>query len=440
MNMKTSPILSVCILLLLVPISVWAQKCVNPNFEAHRLDFRDIGYPAATEIPADNSPIAALLAHSNGKVYGATSGKQSYLFVNDFMTNKVYPLGQLPHAKGVHHAIVEGCDEIVYVGTGLNELELLTLTRDIPYGRRTIEIQLWDDIKNKYKDYEGGRIYRYDPAVGDDDVYLRESIAQVEDLGIAVPGNSIYTMILNPQKNKIYGISYPDALFFEYDIENKKFKSHGEWMQMKSYPGPERSWRGVPRSLVCMPDGQVYSSGDNGFLHVFNPVTEKISATSLRIPGEYWETQNYNGFPVVEQLILYQDSCILGSTSDGFIFRADVRNEKMMVFGKPRVERRVRAMTLGKDQRLYMICGEKDNVCRMFSYDLSGSDEGFLDYGVLGVDRSPYYAKIGYQFDAMCTAKDGTIFIGEGDRRAKLFFYIPGGTIMKGALNPTNPR
>jgi hypothetical protein len=75
----------------------------------------------------------------------------------------------------------------------------------------------------------------------------------------------------------------------------------------------------------------------------------------------------------------------------------------------------------------------------MFSYNIS-SDEGFLDYGVLGVDRSPYYAKIAYQFDAMCTGEDGTVYIGEGDRRGKLFFYVPGGTIVKGALNPTNPR
>jgi hypothetical protein len=117
-----------------------------------------------------------------------------------------------------------------------------------------------------------------------------------------------------------------------------------------------------------------------------------------------------------------------------------MEKEKLRVIGKPMLERRVRAMTLGKDRKLYMICGQKDNVCRMFSYDLSENNDGFLDYGVLGVDRSPYYAKIGYQFDAMCTAADGTIFIGESDRRAKLFFYIPGGNIVPGVLNPTNPR
>ena len=108
-----------------------------------------------------------------------------------------------------------------------------------------------------------------------------------------------------------------------------------------------------------------------------------------------------------------------------------------MNWGKPRVERRVRAATMGKDGRLYTICGEKDNVCRLFSFR---DDEGHIDYGVLGVDRSPYYAKIAYQFDVMATAADGSIFIGESDRRAKLFIFIPGASVMPGVLNPTNPR
>ena len=157
----------------------------------------------------------------------------------------------------------------------------------------------------------------------------------------------------------------------------------------------------------------------------------------MRIPGDYWETQAYNGFPVVEQLFAKDDGTLVGTTSDGFIFTAQPNADTLQSWGKPRVERRVRAATLGKDGRLYIICGERDNVCRLFSFR---HDEGHLDWGVLGVDRSPYYAKIAYQFDAMATAADGTILIGESDRRAKLFLFIPGGTVMPGVLNPTNPR
>lgn len=417
-----------------------AQKAVNPHFETHRLDYRDLGYPAATMIPADDSRIAALLAHSTGRVYGATTGQQSYLFRYDFMTNKVFPLGQLPDAEGVHHSMVEGKNGQIFLGTGLNELDLINLTKDIPQGRRTIENQLWEDIKAKYNGYDGGRILLYDPRVGDSIIYLMDDPSRVTDLGVAVPGNSIYAMTINATKEIIYGITYPDAHFFEYHIEDKKMIDHGAWLTVKSYAGPERSWRSVPRALICMPDGKVYSSGDDGLLVYFDPEDEGFHKTTMRIPGEYWITRNYWGYPVVEQLLEGPDGQVLGSTSDGFIFQADVENDRMRVLGKPMLDRRVRAMTIGHDEQLYMICGQKDDVCRMFSYDLSEDRAGFREYGVLGVDRSPYYAKIAYQFDAMCTAADGTIFIGESDRRGKLFYYIPGGRIMPGVLNPTNPR
>ena len=416
-----------------------AQKNVNPNVQANRLDYRDLGYPAATEIPADNARIAALLSHTNAQIYGATTGHQSYLFRFDTRTNKVHPLGRIGQEQGCHHSLVEGPDGLVYIGTGLNELDLPVLSRDVPHGRRTIEQQLWADIKARYDGYAGGHLYVYDPREGDGDVYLDDAQAKLKDLGIPVPGNSIYALAIAPDGKKIYGLSYPDAVLFEYDLAARKFKSYGEWLSEKAYSGPERSWRSVPRALLCASDGKVYTSGDNGLVYAFDPAAGKAAPTQMRTPGEDWETQNYNAYPVVEQLIEVSEGLVYGSSSDGFLFRFALEERQMQVLGKPRVERRVRAMTAGTDGRMYMICGEKDNVCRMFSYQMDGP-EGFLDYGVLGVDHSPYYAKIAYQFDAMCTGSDGTVYIGESDRRGKLFFYIPGGTIVPGGLNPTNPR
>ena len=415
----------------------FAQKCVNPHFDAQRLDFRDLGYPGATEIAADASPITALLAHSNGKAYGATSGKRSHLFVWDARVNKVFPLGRLPETeKGVRTCLAEAPDGRILVGSGLCEIELLTLSKDMPHGRRAIENQLWADIKARYKDYAGGHLYAYDPKKGDDGVYLTGAEAVVEDLGVAVPQNSIYTMTLSPDGKTVYGITYPDAEFFSCDLAEGGFKRHGKWLEKLSYPGPERSWRGIPRALAVDTDGVVWSSGDDGLLRFYDPKTGEFGGTSMRIPGEYWETQNYNAFPVVEQLFARADT-LIGTTSDGFVFEAQPNRNRLVSWGKPRVERRIRAATLGRDGRLYMIAGEKDNVCRLFSFD---KENGYLDYGVLGVDRSPYYAKIAYQFDAMAAAADGTVLIGESDRRAKLFLFIPGGEIMPGVLNPTNPR
>ena len=416
----------------------FAQKCVNPHFDAQRLDFRDLGYPGATEISADSSPITALLGHSNGKVYGATSGRRAHLFVWDARVNKVFPLGSLPEGeKGVRNCLVEGADGRVFVGSGLSEIELLTLSKKMPEGRRAIENQLWADVKAKYKDYAGGHLYAYDPAKNDTEVYLEGVAAKVVDLGVPVPNNSIYAMTIDAEGKTIYGLSYPDAEFWSYDVAEKKFARPGKWMEKQSYPGPERSWRGIPRALVCDADGVVWSSGDDGLMRFFDPRTGEFGGTSMRIPGEYWETQNYNAFPVVEQIFMQADGGLIGTTSDGFVFSAQPNRDRLLNWGKPRVERRIRAAAIGKDGRLYSICGEKDNVCRLFSFR---SDEGHLDWGVLGVDRSPYYAKIAYQFDSMATAADGSIFIGESDRRAKLFIFIPGGEVMPGVLNPTNPR
>ena len=268
-------------------------------------------------------------------------------------------------------------------------------------------------------------------------MYLPGASAEVEDLGVAVPGNSIYALAIDAKRGAIYGISYPDAEFFSYDISAKKFTRHGKWLEKLAYPGPERSWRGVPRALAVDADGVVWSSGDGGLLKFYDPCVGETGDTLMRIPGEYWETQNYNAYPVVEQLFANTDGTLTGTTSDGFVFTARTNLDSLSSWGKPMVERRVRAATKGKDGRLYMICGEKGNVCRLFSFRL---DEGYLDYGVLGVDRSPYYAKIAYQFDAMCTGSDGSVYIGESDRRAKLFIFTPGGRIMDGVLNPTNPR
>lgn len=440
MNIYINKRIIVFFLSVLISHVVMAQKSVNPHFEAHRLDYRDLGYPAATEIPADNTPIASLLSHTNGRVYGATSGKQSYLISYDHLTNKVYPLGQIEGSQGVHNSMVEGASGLVYIGTGLNELIQINFSKDVPHGRQMIEYQMWKDIKARYEGFEGGRLLVYDPSEGDQHVYLPEDKAKVKDLGVAVAGNSVYAMTIDNARQKIYGITYPDAVFFEYNIASKSFKNHGKWLQTMSYSGPERSWRSVPRALICLADGKVLSSGDDGLMQYFDPEDGKIHVTNMRIPGEYWITQKYEGYPVAEQLLFGSEHEIYGSSSDGFIFKLEFEKQKMAVLGKPMVERRVRAMTMGKDEKLYMICGEKNNICRLFSYDLSGEHMGFEDYGVLGVDRSPYYAKIGYQFDAMCTAADGTIFIGESDRRAKLFFYVPGGSIFPGVLNPTNPR
>jgi hypothetical protein len=92
----------------------------------------------------------------------------------------------------------------------------------------------------------------------------------------------------------------------------------------------------------------------------------------------------------------------------------------------------------GRDGTIYLCCatevkdpqeaagkvaGERDEPCYLFSFDPKGG--GFHDLGVIAVDRSPYYSWRGYQFDSMATGADGTIYLGESERRSHLFIYSP---------------
>jgi hypothetical protein len=423
-----------------LPSAAVAQQWVNPNFDNQRMDCRDLGYPGQTLIPADNSCITSLLAHSNGLIYGATSGKtQSYLFLYYKYNNKVHPLGTIAKEKGVHHALVEGKDGEIYIGTGLNMFAPVKLTKDFPVAQYAVEQQLWKDICAPYANYEGGHIYRYNPPKSDAVRYRIEDPCPVEDLGVPVPKNTVYTLTMNPEKTRIYGISYPDAHFFIFEIAAKKTRDIGEFLGEKVYNGPERHWRTVPRALWCDPEtGYVYTSGDNGFIFRFDPKTNKFVKTRIRLPGEYWERLKSEDYPVVECFDTDSRGNLYAATNDGYLIRIDLEAEDRVVLGKPRIMRRCRAMKIGLDDRIYMITGELERICKLHTYDLSGK-EGFSELGVLAVDRSPYYQHHGFSFDCMAIGDDGTVFCGENDRRGKLFLYIPGPGAFKGDYNPTNP-
>lgn len=418
-----------------------AQQWINPHFDTHRMDYRDLGYPTQNLIPADNAFITSLMKHSNGFIYGATSGKtQSYLFFYNKFINKVRPLGRIAAANGVYHGLLEGAEGEIYIGTGKNMYEHVKLTQDFPVEYEGIEKQLWQDIQNHYQGYAGGHIYRYNPKTGDKVRYENDDQCPLEDLGIPVPGNSVYAMTMNKDKSKIYGISYPEAHFFIFDIATRKTTDLGEFLTHKVYGGPERTWRSVPRALFCDPaTGHVYTSGDNGFLVKHVPGADSLELTWMRLPGEYWEGLKSWDYPIVENFVFEEKSGrLFTSTHDGYLVELDLENEKVMVLGKPRIMRRMRAMELGPDNKLFMITGEPEKFSKLHTYDLGGQ-EGFRELGPFAVDRSPHYAKRAYRFDAMAVGDDGTVFCGEAERGGSLFFYMPGNDEFKGNLNPTNP-
>ena len=397
----------------------WAKTNIK---ETQRVDLRNLGYPLINEIPANSTAITSLMTAADGKIYGATSGDDAYLFVFDPTINKVRHLGKIGDQKGVHHSLVEGKDSCVYIGTGLNMFEEIGISKS--FGEQ-IDKSLWEDIKTHFKNYPGGHLYRYNPKVSNKMVKLPEMQSELQDLGIPLAHNSIYALTINSKGDEIYGLTYPDGHFFIYNIKEKKFVDLGPVDDKIVFHGPERYWRSLPRSLICDDSDRVYMSGTNGTIKYYNPLNKKLVSTNLIIPGDYYYMMIYKDYTVVEYFAKSSSGIIYGGTSDGYLFSLDPHSMKLINLGKVRSSRRLRCLTIGKDGKVYLIAGERSSsrVCQFYCYNPDVG--GFEDLGLLIADRSPYYYWRGQQFDAMTTGQDGSIYIGESERRSHLFFYIP---------------
>ncbi len=402
------------ILLLVVLACHPAIPGAQPRLPLQRLGYRDLGYLHFSQIPADGSYITSLTATPDGQVYGATSGFRSYLFVFSPKTDQVKPLGYLPGCEGVHHSMAAGRDGSLFLGGGQNVIQPFPIARRSGGGLNWVSEDLWQQVENRYRGYAGGHLYRYEPAPPGQ-AWQGDKPAKVEDLGIPVPGDGIYCLAMDPEREVLYGISYPHGHFFLYEAKNKAIKDLGTIFREILFGGPDiRTLRSLPRNLAVDRNGCVYASGDEGRILRYCPQTQQVQTLEAAIPG--------TGIRVIEAWVV-SGEVIYGGTSDGYLFRFHPASQNLENLGKPLVEPRIRGLTLGRNGDLFGLGGERFGVNTFFRYDPASST--FEIMGSIEVDRSPYYARRAHQFDAMATAADGTIFMGESDRGGHLFFFIP---------------
>ncbi|MEN8227294.1 MAG: hypothetical protein ABFS38_04000 [Bacteroidota bacterium] len=399
----------------------WAKPVIKNQ---QRVDLRDLGYPEVNGIPVNSSAITSLITAGDGIIYGGTSGEEPYLFLFDPTINKVRHLGKIPGHTGIHHSLVEDKNGNIFVGTGMNIFEDVALSK-WGEGDDQFDVTLWKDIKNHYKDYEGGHLYCYRPAQSNGNVKLVGMDCDTEDLGMPLANNSIYALTINPQGDEIYGLTYPDGHFFVYNITLKEFTDLGEIDHEKVYHGPERAWRTLSRALICDDSGRVFMSGNRGMIKYYDPRSGELVETEIEVPGDYNYLQFYEDYTAVEYFTSDAGGMIYGGTTDGYLFSLDPHKMMLKNLGKVRASRRLRCLTAGRDGKVYIMAGERSTSwpCQFYAYD---PDQGcFETLGMLIADRSPYYYWRGQQFDCMTTGLDGTIYLGESERNSHLFLYIP---------------
>jgi outer membrane protein assembly factor BamB len=165
--------------------------------------------------------------------------------------------------------------------------------------------------------------------------------------------------------------------------------------------------------------GNVYASGEYGFLYRFDRkkmVLEKLAVQVPAVPGrEPWTR--------VDSFLVDATGTIYGGTSDGYLFNLDPEKLTLRNLGKPLPAPEITALAAAPDGNIYGVGGSDQDMARLFSYD--PGDSAYQLLGFVDVNRRPYYSWQAQVIKAMVSGRDGTIYIGESERISRLYLYFP---------------
>jgi len=357
---------------------------------------RELGwFGRAPLIPEGECRITALALGKNNKVYGATSGEHSHLFVYDPAADRVdiyarvIDLGIIGEEAKACRSLVVAKDGKVYGGT-INANE---------GGGHLFMHDPKEEIELSFDSIEGWAL----PLPP----YPMERGVQIVDLGVLIPKENIFTLTIDEERGRIYGLTHPGGLFFVYDIRERTTSIKGNL-----------GHKNISRALICDEEGNVYGSREEGYLFKYDVTADEIINLDIQIPA----SKGRQYLNAVDSLARADNGIIYGGTvADGFLFSFDPASGRLINLGKPARQARIRALTVGYDGRVYGVAGEENGIAHLFYYD--PLTENLTD---LGIPRAVIPKEwTGLEFDSMITGPNGEIFMGESDRISHLFIYYP---------------
>ncbi|MCX6620414.1 MAG: hypothetical protein NTY38_04940 [Acidobacteria bacterium] len=197
-----------------------------------------------------------------------------------------------------------------------------------------------------------------------------------------------------------------------YTLGEKTVKLHGKGAE-KPIPGEKFEHdKNIGRAIGMDRRGDPWVSGEGGALYVFG---RKQNLTAPAVPGrepytgvDAWATDPASG-------------TLYGGTSDGYLFR--IFGGKVENLGKALSQYRIRGLAFAPNGKLYGIGGDDDDMARLFSYNPKNGVYEML--GMVDVNRRPYYTWHAYVIDALAFGLDGTLYLGQAERKSKLYLYYP---------------
>jgi hypothetical protein len=332
-------------------------------------------------IPAGESGITSLCRGGNEKIYGATSGAKSHLFVYDPApaADGTLDLGLLPGVKAVRRCIVSD-------------------------GRSRVFVAASEMINGQ----EGGPLFMHDTAPDYTDEF-RSFMGDVKQVTVPVPGECTVALCADMERAVLYGVSSKTGTFYSYDMESNTVK----------HIGPVSKDRAFSHCLVIDGKGNVYGTHSLGTLFRYSPVTQTVEDLGVRIPTisgrEFYNSLDSAVLDPVSGLIYGAGS------ADGVLFSLDPETLDIRSLGKACPEPRVRALAIAPDGRLFGVAGNENGMGRLFCLDPARHE--LVELGIM-LAASEVWRR-GFEIDAACTGSNGEIYFGENEREGHLFIYFP---------------
>jgi hypothetical protein len=331
-------------------------------------------------IPAGECAITSLCRARNGKVYGATSGRRSHLFVYDPEpgADGVIDIGVIPGAKAVRRSLVALADGRVLGGVS-----------ETDGGNGGGALFVYETRRDHMVEYGSGH-------------------GEIEMRGVPVESEGIAALVASPV-GTVFGLSRTTGTLFAYDAE----------ADSASVVGRVDKGGTFSHVLVCDDAGSVFGAGACGRLFRYRPGAQEVEWLDVAIPTvagrAFYNRLDSAAFDPVSGLIYGAGS------ADGVLFSFDPRTEDVRSLGKATAEQRCRALAVGLDGTVYGLNGDVDGMAHLFRYDPERHELVDLGMPMAAVQRFWH----GYEFDAACTGRSGEIYLGESDRVAHLFIYFP---------------
>src|SRR5262249_50610659 len=153
-----------------------------------------------------------------------------------------------------------------------------------------------------------------------------EGAAKVEDLGVAVKDQGVYTLAYDEETDTLVGNTWPDGHFFSYAVKTKELKDHGAIAGYRTFETPRhaedlnpgsgenvRYPRQVSRAILVQ-NQRAITGGADGYLYLYDLKAKRLEKTKWRLPAargrESWASLD---------AVLW-DGHVVGATSDGYLF------------------------------------------------------------------------------------------------------------------------